>query len=610
MVTEPSLAVELLRAACSVARRGKPVLDLDWCCELLGDEALFQRALTLTTPEGSDGLGSVEPACGGAALRRHLVATASAARGLASALGARRPNEAYTLGLLHATGLLALLALRPEGLDELCARTAGLTPAECSAVERAVFGLDRREAGLALARAWQLPPELCDVIAFLEAGSEELDRDCAPSSIELVGVVRAAVHVAGCAGFPWIEGARRGPRSEDVATLLEAADVEGLVIACKQAVADADEALLPRSDDVVEWLNSLRAAKRRVTEIFHRTERRRKAAEAVNEVLQYGLGRLGDGDPLPGVFLSTMQSIDFRRMAHLQVDPEQGTLTVRTCLVRGRARRVPEGTVIDFPVVPGEEPFGEAQVLLEGDGNDAGQRLRELFGVTACVVAPLVSRDGTPGDYLLADHAQTGAIPVEEEARSLGIIAKQARLLLEYEELSRQTERMASQDPLTGAATRRRLMDRLDFLIAQGDRTRLPLSLAILDLDHFKKFNDTLGHQTGDKLLVSLVEVLQRNTRQTDLVARFGGEEFVVVLPNCELAAAHRVADTLRVAIYEYGLDHAEEYGGLPISISVGVAQARPGESSNDVIGRADAALYRAKHNGRNRVERAGQEAA
>jgi diguanylate cyclase (GGDEF)-like protein len=194
---------------------------------------------------------------------------------------------------------------------------------------------------------------------------------------------------------------------------------------------------------------------------------------------------------------------------------------------------------------------------------------------------------------------------VAGEERSLGLIADEASLLLTFERLTREKERMATQDPLTGAATRRRLMDRLEALIEQSGRTKLPLSLLIMDLDHFKSFNDTLGHQTGDRLLADVVLELTKRVRKGDLVGRYGGEEFVVVLPNCALAGALEAAENIRQRVWDYGQEHRADYSGLQVSISIGAAELVAGESATGLIGRADAALYVAKHNGRNRVERA-----
>jgi diguanylate cyclase (GGDEF)-like protein len=263
------------------------------------------------------------------------------------------------------------------------------------------------------------------------------------------------------------------------------------------------------------------------------------------------------------------------------------------------------------PVPVKTRAFGIPAIVSHTDEAPEHQALLALLGSLACVVAPLVDQQGHCHGYLAADKGRAGGPPAPGDDRCLGIIADQACLLLEYERLAREKERMARRDPLTGAATRARMMERLDHLIDLTERTRQPLSLAILDIDHFKRFNDTLGHQTGDQLLIELVEVLQARTRKSDLVARYGGEEFVVVLPGAALAGAGIVAEELRAAVRAMGAAHADAFGGIPVSISIGVAELRlqpdgmPAENATALIGRADQALYRAKHAGRDCVQEA-----
>jgi diguanylate cyclase (GGDEF)-like protein len=305
----------------------------------------------------------------------------------------------------------------------------------------------------------------------------------------------------------------------------------------------------------------------------------------------------------------TMSSMGFQRIAFLappDFEADEVVLTVRASSAARGHNSVAEGSKAAFDGTGFLAPV----LARRGDGVSEHEPVLELLGVSACVIAPLTDREGVCHGYMTADHGPGGHAPAPGDERCLGIIADQAQLMLEYERMTREMRRLATADPLTGAATRRRMMDRLDTLIALAGRTRQPLSLAIMDLDHFKQFNDTMGHQVGDRLLQDLVKVLDRETRKTDLVARYGGEEFVVVFPGANVESAARLAEHLRQAVFDFGVDHAEDYNDTPISISIGVAELRMAEDAvaedaMALIGRADKALYDAKHNGRNRVERA-----
>jgi diguanylate cyclase len=156
------------------------------------------------------------------------------------------------------------------------------------------------------------------------------------------------------------------------------------------------------------------------------------------------------------------------------------------------------------------------------------------------------------------------------------------------------------EDQLTGTLNRRGLEDAMQREIARAQRKHTPLTIAILDLDNFKKLNDTYGHQAGDDALVHLANVVRKTLRPTDTVARFGGEEFVIVLAETELNAAVEVMRRLQRELTRRFFLHGNER--LLITFSAGVAQLNANETPDAVIARADKAMYQAKLQGKNRV--------
>src|SRR5215471_17175262 len=158
-------------------------------------------------------------------------------------------------------------------------------------------------------------------------------------------------------------------------------------------------------------------------------------------------------------------------------------------------------------------------------------------------------------------------------------------------------------DPLTTLANRKYFDLALEKAIADAAKSGDPMSLLMTDIDHFKKFNDTFGHLTGDQVLRLVAQAVKQNVKGQDVAARYGGEEFVVVLPRTGLAQALRVGDHIRRAVMgkELMKRSTGEHLGR-VTISVGVATLRRDDTAQTLIGRADAALYAAKRNGRNRV--------
>jgi diguanylate cyclase len=163
--------------------------------------------------------------------------------------------------------------------------------------------------------------------------------------------------------------------------------------------------------------------------------------------------------------------------------------------------------------------------------------------------------------------------------------------------------REALTDPLTGIPNRKLFESRLREAARNAVETSEPLALLMLDIDHFKRFNDTYGHQLGDQVLRLVAKTLADGVKGRDTPARFGGEEFVIVLPQTRLENAVTLAEQIRRTMARHKVvrkDTGEEYG--VIALSVGASVYRPGEDLADLIRRADAALYHAKHTGRNRV--------
>ncbi|APE31997.1 GGDEF domain-containing protein [Halomonas aestuarii] len=158
--------------------------------------------------------------------------------------------------------------------------------------------------------------------------------------------------------------------------------------------------------------------------------------------------------------------------------------------------------------------------------------------------------------------------------------------------------RLSDTDDLTGLANRRMLMKRLDEEISLSNRHGLPLSLMMLDLDHFKAINDTWGHLQGDQVLRDLAGLCQQSLREEDLVARLGGEEFAMLLPLTPERHCRQLAERLcqSISAHDFG------FGPGHVTVSIGITEHRIGDARDILIQRADDSLYAAKHGGRNRV--------
>jgi diguanylate cyclase len=163
--------------------------------------------------------------------------------------------------------------------------------------------------------------------------------------------------------------------------------------------------------------------------------------------------------------------------------------------------------------------------------------------------------------------------------------------------------RDAMTDALTGLANRKAWDEGIDKAVAEAARGGQPLSVAILDIDHFKRFNDTWGHQTGDQVIRYVASVIDRIGKPPRLAARYGGEEYAIALPGDTAEVTATLLDTVRLEIGSRRLKRRSTNEDLgAVTVSIGVAQYRLGESATALVGRADVALYASKHGGRNLV--------
>jgi diguanylate cyclase (GGDEF)-like protein len=267
--------------------------------------------------------------------------------------------------------------------------------------------------------------------------------------------------------------------------------------------------------------------------------------------------------------------------------------------------------------------FGEALAAT----HDPAQLLRVIvetsLGATGAACAMLVDENGevvrAGTDYeggerlempLMASHASFGTLILigpgfgEEERMTAVSLAAQAVVALDNARLHRIVERQALVDGLTGLANRRQCEDALAAEIARAERFETHLTLVLADLDKFKNVNDVHGHPAGDAVLRAFADVLHATAREADLAGRWGGEEFMLLLPGTDADGGVHLAERVRTTLAAQPIE-LPDGGTIAVTCSLGVASHVRGGEEEELVAAADEALYRAKRNGRNRVESA-----
>lgn len=217
------------------------------------------------------------------------------------------------------------------------------------------------------------------------------------------------------------------------------------------------------------------------------------------------------------------------------------------------------------------------------------------------IAVPILFKESLLGVIGLGNIKEKG----DNEKRFLSMIADLAGISLQSSTYLKIVQEEAITDSLTGLYNRRYLFEKAKVVAQHAITRHSPVSVFIFDIDYFKRYNDVNGHAEGDGLLVELSRLIKENSRATDIVARFGGEEFIVLMPDTDKDSAWIYAEKIRKLIEEYPFNNREKQPSGYVSISGGVASFPfDGNSLNAVIRRADEALYESKKSGRNRVTR------
>jgi len=496
----------------------------------------------------------------------HSLATAVAARSLAQQTGTLNPDQAYVFGLLH-------------DLDEWAAelaswRNLGETPVT---------------ADEWVAR-WNLPLALSASGDATHAAARE--------------IVGRAEDLANCAGF-------RHPNAKEGPTLLDG----GQRVPSMQDFVRGNRL----RSDVTELLKSFG-----LQPTAEPCDAQRAGPDDDSLFANKTVGRTTDlvlslascqrSEHVRSLITATT-SAALRYLAFDRAYAIRWIRGLNRCWVRQKADLTPRAISTTLVTLTHEEhqmfdsavATGDPQLLVphgvEGEG------LMGILGSESGLVVPVNLAFHVP-TLLLLDRAVSGApIDARRDRAAARALASISTLLQENLLLKRQRSRamkFALTDPLTRLANRGVGIGTLRQEIARSNRTSDPLTVLMMDLDKFKSLNDSYGHLVGDQALRTAAEVLRKNTRKMDTVSRYGGEEFMVILPNTELEDASVTATRIHSAVENAGIEL-----GLPLTVSIGIAAYRRGEDNvESLLSRADRALYASKERGRNRFSVDHEESA
>ncbi|PWH16584.1 MAG: hypothetical protein DDG59_09465 [Anaerolineae bacterium] len=287
-------------------------------------------------------------------------------------------------------------------------------------------------------------------------------------------------------------------------------------------------------------------------------------------------------------------------LLHLVV-PETGELQVRATQAGEASRiRLFKPTAVESysaRAVRHRRPFLIEDIQME-DSVGVEADFPDMPLISSLIVAPLLTEERVYGALSLGSTHKAAFTPAD--LRLLTSFAATATTALRNAQLHAAVQQQAITDPLTGLYNRRGFWDLAEHELLRAHRFHRPLTLILIDIDRFKEINDTYGHLMGDKILAAVSANCRAELRQVDIVARYGGDEFVVLLPETSLQEALPAAERLRTRIADLRFPHNGEV--ISTTICVGLAELQAGDTLKALIERTDQALYRAKQSGRNQV--------
>jgi two-component system cell cycle response regulator len=517
----------------------------------------------------------------------HSAATGVATQLLGAATRAAPPAELFTVGLLSNIGRLALAALYPVRYGELLAQAGGQLSAALTALEMEDFGHTHLDIAAAMMQDWGLPKLFTDAVLFHET-PELADFDAASRSYRLVRCLHLGARMADNCFMPKQE------RGKEFFKLLPLAQTLG--------IANGDLAKLGDQmlREWIDWSTLLEIAAHEVAPFSTLDVTPESSVTVAQEALKHLTILVVDDDPTVRLLLQKLLTAAGHTV-HVVGDGREGLAQAARCQ--------PQVVITDL-LMPHCNGFQLIQGLRQAE---LGRSIYIMVLTTIDDEVRLAKALDLGADDFITKPVEGKLLQARLKA-GMQTFGEQQVLRHEHEELRRRLQELsianqrareaALTDDLTGLYNRRYAMERLAQEWAEAERSHRPLSVLMLDVDHFKQVNDQHGHDVGDAVLRQFADTLRRFSRAQDVTCRFGGEEFLVITTDTALDGALLLAERFRMAVERKALTATGI--SLHLTVSIGVAEKRVTHANIDqLIKAADDALYRAKHHGRNHVEAA-----
>ncbi|MBN2492791.1 MAG: diguanylate cyclase [Planctomycetes bacterium] len=543
---------------------------------------------------------------------QHALTTAVIAEAISHHLGYDIPEEAYLAGLLHDMGKILLEMKDPEAYG-VVARDMSKNEDPVPVIEHRLFGAHHAEVGGLMARHWNLPGTLEAAILHHHTPLEEaqalgIDR----KSSELAAIVTYADFIAWSQGLGSVENGHipvHNTPPKHIINMLQSC-LEGIMDEVNRRLRAVGEIFHLKTSGIYDFNAVFREhlpqqrAGRTQAELL---EEQIEGLSALNEIIRE-IRRLEREDKILNTMMRGIHDkLGFDRVIHFRLNRANNEVVGHR---RVDSTEIPvDISKVGFVLGIDEEGISRAlttqrPVRLTREGHDV--KVLDFLGVSEVIAVPILVDERAHG-VILVDAFLSGRPTTPEHVEALGLVCLEAGMAVENRQLisrSKELQELADKDELTAVSNRRFAIQMCRQELERAEQDHNPLSIVMIDIDHFKLFNDTYGHQAGDFVLREVAKRIEATSRKSDVIGRYGGEEFLVLLPDTPLERSIVYAERLRAAIEDYGKEITQIFPDCTLTISVGVTTLKQpgGEKIEEFLGRVDKALYSAKERGRNRV--------
>ena len=539
---------------------------------------------------------------------RHCLCVASLSQALAAEIGYPTPEDAYTAGLLHDFGKIALDRFGRVNYAVFCKNAFNCTGPSVEA-ERDVMGIGHDDLGAYYGHRWGFPQKLSLAIQYHHRRFNHLDL--CKEDMQFICIVCLADFLAWTQGMGSVDAIAPLSLQPEVEQniQLDRINFEAVIQKMDEEIENTAkfyEFKFPSSDQYRANLLKANLKLSSINSAYFSPKQKEihQKKHSMTASITAPHCSLEPEKILSATLKAICQDFGFDRVYILRAVSPLRRLQVVKCLQQdGFSNHLSSHYISTDKVDNGFLQCLRNKEPVVINGTLPGEKeVLERFSVSQMLVVPFCSHDKVIG-LLGMDYAVSGKKIEPGLFSSIALVANELGLALENASAYKKAKSASLHDGLTGLLNRMAVDDLLkeSFIKAVSEDT--PLSVAMIDVDFFKKFNDMFGHQAGDSVLRLIAKALKKMSRPTDYVGRYGGEEFIVVLNNTDPAKAVVYAERIRKEIERLGHLLSDRFPGLGLTVSIGISSFEHDTKNKEaLVSKADEALYKAKKAGRNRV--------